>query len=81
MEVDDYEARDFLAYICIHAFLVVISIPTLAFACNYNKHLHVALILGVLLVCIHRGSQRYTYYTTKMYSRVIRKEFLDKAKQ
>lgn len=81
MEVDDYEARDFLAYIGIHAFLVLISIPTLAFACNYNKHLHVGLILGVLLICIHRGSQRYTYYTTKMYSRVIRKEFLDKPKQ
>ena len=81
MELDDYEVRDFFAYIGIHVCLVLLSIPTLALACNSNKHVHVVLMLGVLLICIHRGSQRYTYYTTKMYSRVIRKEFLDKPKK
>lgn len=81
MRNDDYEMRDLLAYMAIHVFLVLISIPTLAYACNYDKRVHVALLLFVLLVCIHRGSQRYTYYTTKMYSRAIRREFLEKAKK
>ena len=66
MEVDDYEVRDFLVYIGIHAVLVLLSIPTLAFACNYNKNVHVGLLLAVLLIGSQRGSQRYNYYATKM---------------
>lgn len=76
MENDHYEARDFLLYMGIHAFLVSLSIPTLGFACNYSKASHMAVMCLVLLAVVHRGSQRYTYYTTKMYSRIIKKEFI-----
>ena len=76
MQMDDYELRDFIAYMATHGFLVTVSIPTLAFLCNYSKPSHMALIVMVILAVVHRGSQRYTYYTTKMYGRAIRKEFL-----
>ena len=77
MEQDDYEWRDFLLYMVIHVILVGSSILTLAYACNSSKHVHMLFIGLVILACVHRGSQRYTYYTTKMYSRIIRKEFLN----
>lgn len=80
MKDDHYEVRDFLVYMAMHAVMVLTSIPTLAYACNSNKHVHAALIFVVLFISIHRGSQRYTYYSTKMYSQVIRKAFLDKPK-
>jgi hypothetical protein len=80
METDHYEARDFLLYIGFHAVAALVSIPTLAFACNSSKQLHIFLLVLVLLICVHRGSQRYTYYTTKSYSRRIRKEFLPSKK-
>jgi Protein of unknown function (DUF2838) len=76
MKTDDYEMRDFLVYMAIHGILVSLSIPTLAYACNYSKASHMTVLLLILLAVVHRGSQRYTYYTTKMYSRIIRKEFL-----
>ncbi|CAB9521428.1 Conserved hypothetical protein [Seminavis robusta] len=76
MEMDDYETRDFFVYMGVHALLVALSIPTLGFACNYSKYSHMTVMFLVLLAVVHRGSQRYTYYTTKMYSRMIRKEFL-----
>lgn len=76
METDHYEVRDFMVYMAIHAVLVSLSIPTLGFACNYSKTSHMAVMCLVLLAVVHRGSQRYTYYTTKMYSRIIKKEFM-----
>jgi len=80
METDDYEKRDFMFYIGAHAIAALASIPTLAFCCNYSKQLHGFLLFVVLLICVHRGAQRYTYYSTKMYSRLIQKEFLPSKK-
>jgi Protein of unknown function (DUF2838) len=76
MAMDHYEMRDLLAYLTLHGVMVALSIPTLGYACNYSKISHMTVLVLILLAVVHRGSQRYTYYTTKMYSRIIRKEFL-----
>jgi len=33
------------------------------------------------VIAVVRGANRYTYYTTKMYSRVLRKEFAEQLAQ
>ena len=34
-----------------------------------------------IVIAVVRGANRYTYYTTKMYSRVLRKEFAEQLAQ
>ena len=75
MEMDDYERRDFLLYMTIHAVLILGSIPTLAYMCSWSPTLHFTLLILVVLICVYRGAQRYTYYTTQMYGKTVRKHF------
>eukprot|EP00545_Synedropsis_sp_CCMP1620_P007219 CAMPEP_0119021514 /NCGR_PEP_ID=MMETSP1176-20130426/26139_1 /TAXON_ID=265551 /ORGANISM="Synedropsis recta cf, Strain CCMP1620" /LENGTH=440 /DNA_ID=CAMNT_0006976137 /DNA_START=141 /DNA_END=1463 /DNA_ORIENTATION=+ len=76
MAADDYEVRDFLLYMTLHMGAVVISIPTLGYGCFVNQYVHTALLVGVLWILVNRGAKRYTYYTTSMYGKMMRREFL-----
>jgi hypothetical protein len=77
MEQDDYETRDFLLYMLGHATLAGISILTLANLCSLGPVLHGILLTLVVIICVYRGAQRYTYYVTVMYGKVIRKQLGD----
>jgi hypothetical protein len=69
---DDYEVRDFLVYMAIHSSLSYLGTMTLAYACFHYKYIHAALLVVLTITCVHRGSQRYTYYVTSMYGRAVR---------
>jgi Protein of unknown function (DUF2838) len=75
METNDYELRDFVVYMLIHATLAIASIYVLAYACYANKHVHMSLLVALIVICVHRGSKRYTYYSTTMYGRLVRQRF------
>lgn len=77
MEDNDFELRDFLAYMVVHAILAVFSIYTLAYPCFINKTVHVSFLYLLTCICVYRGAKRYTFYSTTMYGRIIRKEFAD----
>jgi hypothetical protein len=76
MKADDYEVRDFLAYMCFHAVMITGSIVVLGLLCFVSIWTHRIMILGVVAVCAHRGSVRYTYYVTEMYGRNVRKQLM-----
>lgn len=75
METNDYELRDFFVYMLIHAMLAISSIYFLAYPCYANKHVHMSLLVALIAICVHRGSKRYTYYSTTMYGRLVRQRF------
>lgn len=74
MEHDDYETRDFLLYMMGHAILVCTSILTLANICRFGPLFHGILLFCVVTICVYRGAQRYTYYVTIMYGKIVRKQ-------
>ena len=76
-EMNDFEMRDFFAYMILHFFGVFISIVLLAWFCSLSKYIHAAWILAVFLVVILRGANRYVFYSTKMYTSLIRKQFAE----
>jgi len=80
MRTDDYELRDFMLYMTMHAVCAVTSIPVLARLASLGPSAHGAILLVLLVICVHRGSVRYTYYVTEMYGDGIRKQFLAAAK-
>ena len=75
MQTNDYEFRDFVVYMLIHAALAISSIYVLAYACYTNQHVHMSLLVALIVICVHRGSKRYTYYSTIMYGRLVRQRF------
>lgn len=77
MEENDFELRDFLMYMLAHMVAAVLSIYVIAYPCFISKEAHLCIIAGLVFLCTHRGSKRYTYYSTSMYGRMIRKNFDD----
>lgn len=75
MESNDFEHRDFVAYMAFHAGLSILSIYGLAYPCFSSKTVHLCLIVLLMVLSVYRGSKRYTYYSTAMYGRLIRKQF------
>jgi len=72
---NDFELRDFFAYMAMHLTAAVLAICCLAYPCYLSPYVHGTSIVLLLVVCTWRGAKRYTYYSTKMYSSVIRKHF------
>lgn len=75
MKKNHYEVRDLLAYMFAHAIAALISIFILGYPCYHSQKVHVSFLLFVAIVTTWRGAQRYTYYTTAMYGKAIRKQF------
>ena len=72
---DDYETRDFLAYMAFHALLACSSVYILAYPCYKNQTVHSIMLIVLTVLCVARGAARYTYYVTQMYSSAVRKDF------
>ena len=75
---NDFEVRDVIAYMITHFFAAVGSILVFAYPSFLSRYIHGTLLVVLLLICTYRGSKRYTYYSTEMYSRIIRSKFNDK---
>mmetsp|Transcript_14134 Transcript_14134/g.20183 ORF Transcript_14134/g.20183 Transcript_14134/m.20183 type:complete len:398 (-) Transcript_14134:193-1386(-) len=72
---NDFETRDFFVYMMMHAIAILSSILIVGYPCFHYKTIHASTLLLAVYLCIHRGSKRYTYYTTQMYGNTIRKMF------
>lgn len=77
VKTNDFEMRDYLFYMGWHLFSGIGSTVFFAYPCFVNKYVHGAFLWVLAALCTYRGSKRYTYYSTKMYSRIIRKQFAD----
>lgn len=75
MENNHYEVKDLFAYMFAHAVAAFSSIFMLGYPCYHSQKVHVSFLLFVAIVTTWRGAQRYTYYTTAMYGKAIRKRF------
>ena len=75
---NDYEIRDFLFYMLLHAIgSCVIGIGlignVLCFRCGQTAH--ATLLWFTTILCAKRGADRYTYYVTTMYGQKLRRAF------
>merc|ERR1712232_518851 len=74
-ESNAFERRDFIFYMILHALgSCGFGILGLAWVCHsLGGAGHLLCIVLSVFICCHRGAQRYTFYTTSMYGRRIRK--------
>jgi len=75
VKTNDFELRDFAVYSTFHVSCAFASLFVFAYPCSLSKYVHGSFLIICLMICTLRGAQRYTYYSTEMYSRLIRKEF------
>lgn len=75
MKNNHYEIRDLLAYMSAHAVAALSSVFVLGYPCYHSQKIHASFLFLVAIITTWRGAQRYTYYTTVMYGKAIRKQF------
>mmetsp|Transcript_23391 Transcript_23391/g.34923 ORF Transcript_23391/g.34923 Transcript_23391/m.34923 type:complete len:454 (+) Transcript_23391:87-1448(+) len=81
METNMFDTIDFCLYMVFHMIASLSAIFVSGFLC-FKSIIFFRLMLGASIVlAVVRGANRYTYYTTKMYSRVLRKEFAEQLAQ
>jgi len=76
-KTNEFETRDFMIYCAGHVILFFTSLVILAYSCTLSSYVHGSILGICTVICIWRGARRYTYYSTKMYSILIRKHFAD----
>ena len=84
MEDNDFDLMDFFIYMTFHMIAVVASFYLIGYPCFESQNFHLFMIVLVTALAVRRGAKRYTYYSTKMYSRTLRRQFtaiLDESKQ
>lgn len=72
VETNYFLVKDLVVYMSAHAIASLLSIVTLAYLCYKNEFLNGLLLVILTVVCTLRGAARYTYYSTKMYVKMIR---------
>lgn len=75
MKTNHYERIDFVIYMLSHAVMAMSSILILGYVCYTFQGVHAWFIRIMAIVCTIRGARRYTYYTSHMYSRMLRMHF------
>ena len=70
-----FERKDLLVYLAIHAAMSIFAIVVLGYLCYSNQTVHGSLLILLAVLAAFRGAKRYTYYTTSMYSRLLRTHF------
>mmetsp|Transcript_25941 Transcript_25941/g.38848 ORF Transcript_25941/g.38848 Transcript_25941/m.38848 type:complete len:486 (+) Transcript_25941:130-1587(+) len=76
VETNEFELRDFFAYMTLHFISVVASVVLLAWFCSLSKYSHAAWIYAIFGLVILRGANRYVYYSTQMYTSIVRRQFV-----
>ena len=83
-EENNYDWIDFIIYMVLHMSASVASIYVIAYPCFASHRVHLFVLAFASFLAVTRGASRYTYYTTKMYSKSLRKQFasiLEESKQ
>mmetsp|Transcript_12450 Transcript_12450/g.35644 ORF Transcript_12450/g.35644 Transcript_12450/m.35644 type:complete len:484 (+) Transcript_12450:111-1562(+) len=75
MNANNFYLGDLFVYLGAHAFLSILATVLLGYLCFHSKAMHGFLLAAVTAVVVYRGALRYTYYTTEMYSKTLRKQF------
>lgn len=84
MEENNFDLIDFFIYMVFHMIAAVSAVYVIGYPCFKSQNFHFFILVFAAGLAVTRGASRYTYYTTKMYSRSLRKQFasvFDEAKQ
>jgi hypothetical protein len=75
MKMNHFERKDLLVYLSAHASMALLAIVALGYLCYNFRAIHGLFLVLLAVICAFRGARRYTYYTTSMYSHMLRKHF------
>eukprot|EP00986_Skeletonema_menzelii_P019292 scaffold27514_cov166-Skeletonema_menzelii.AAC.1 len=72
---NNFDLIDFFIYMTCHMIAAMTAFYCIGYPCFSSQQFHLLMIIFVTWLVVARGAKRYTYYTTKMYSRVLREHF------
>lgn len=75
MEENSFDVIDFFVYMGFHMISAMAALCFIGYPCFRYKFFHLFMLAGSTTLAVIRGAKRYTYYSTKMYSKILRKQF------
>mmetsp|Transcript_21449 Transcript_21449/g.27734 ORF Transcript_21449/g.27734 Transcript_21449/m.27734 type:complete len:391 (+) Transcript_21449:118-1290(+) len=70
-----YDYRDLTLYMSCHAVMIFVATNFIAYGCMRSKAIHATFIWILVIICVYRGSSRYTYWATSSSSKSIEKQY------
>ena len=74
---NNFDLIDFFIYMMCHLIAAMASLVCIGYPCFEWQEFHLIMIIFVTWIVVGRGAKRYTYYSTKMYARVLREQFAE----
>ena len=84
MEENRFDLVDFFIYMAFHMIASIAAVNVIGYPCFSSQKFHLFMLVVVTTLAVTRGASRYTYYSTKMYSNSLRRQFasaLDSSKE
>mmetsp|Transcript_33596 Transcript_33596/g.69059 ORF Transcript_33596/g.69059 Transcript_33596/m.69059 type:complete len:423 (+) Transcript_33596:245-1513(+) len=84
MEENSFDLIDFFIYMGFHMLSAILAVYVIGYPCFISQNFHLFMLIVITVLAVTRGAQRYTYYSTRMYSRALRRQFayvLDSSKE
>ena len=73
METNNFDRRNLYLYLFMHFLATILATAVLAYLCYKSKQVHGFLLIALGLLTIWRGAQRYHYYSTELYVKIIKR--------
>jgi hypothetical protein len=74
---NNFDLVDFFIYMICHLIAAMAAFYFIGYPCFESQQFNLFMIIVVTWLAVARGAKRYTYYTTKMYGRVLREQFAE----
>lgn len=75
MEQNSFDVKDFFIYMAIHLVSSIFALYAIGYPCFKNRYFYLFMLGVSTTLAVIRGAKRYTYYSTKMYSKTLREQF------
>jgi len=77
MKENNFDLTDFFLYMAFHMIMSLSAFYVIGYPCFKSQRCHLGMLVLLAWLVVRRGASRYTYFTTKMYSNTLRREFAD----
>jgi len=78
---NNFDLIDFFIYMICHMIASIFAFYCIGYPCFESQRFHFFMIVFVTWLAVSRGGRRYSYYTTKMYGKALRKQFSEHLQQ
>lgn len=72
IQTNDWGCRELIIFMICNVLTNLFSFTIIGWPCSHSMHVHVGIFFLLFCLCTWRGARRYKYYSTSMYTTIIK---------